>query len=148
MSVPNQYSSPGGRRRRIGDSACGSIVPRYPAKTATSTISKSTTAPAMAVGCRRSASLKRWAVGETDFGAAARSTATATSVADPRIEQRVAEVDQQVDDDVHGGEQQRDALDDRIVAPQERVDGQPAEPRNREHGLGDDHAADQQRDAD
>src|SRR5512136_1626248 len=122
MSVPNQYSSPGGRRRRIGDSAWGSMVPSKPAKMATSTISSRTMAPAIAVGWRRSASLKRATVGETDFGAAARSIATAMSVPDPRIEQRVAEVDQQVDDDVHRGEQQRHALDDRIVAPQDRVD--------------------------
>src|SRR5512143_4096980 len=103
MSVPNQYSSPGGRRRRIGDSACGSMVPRKDAKTATSTISSRTIAPAMAVGWRRSASLKRWTVGETDFGATTTSTTAVMSVPDARVEQRVAEVDQQVDDDVHRG---------------------------------------------
>src|SRR5512137_3167387 len=135
MSVPNQFSALIGRRRRIGDSACGSTVPSHAAKIATSIISSSTIAPAMAVGCRRSASLKRWTVGETDFGAAMAWATAAMLVADPRIEQRVAEVDQQVDQHVDRREQQRHALDDRVVAPQDGVDRQAPEPGNREHRL-------------
>ena len=61
---------------------------------------------------------------------------------------RVAEVDEQVDQHVGGREHQDDALDDRIVAAQDRIDGQPADAGDREHRLGDDDAADQQRDAD
>src|SRR5512145_1236826 len=130
MSVPNQYCSLIGRSRRIGDSACGSMVPSHGAASATSTISSNTTAPARAVGCRRNASLKRRTVGEADFGAAPAWATAAMSVADARVEQRVAEVDHEVDDDVDRGEQQRHALDDRIVAPQEGVDGKAAQARN------------------
>ncbi len=54
----------------------------------------------------------------------------AISVPDPRIEQRVAQVDQQVDQHVDRREQQDHALDDRIVAPQDRIDRQPADAGN------------------
>ena len=65
------------------------------------------------------------------------------SVADPWIEQRVDHVDREVDHDVDEREQQDHGLDRRIVARQHRIDGQPAEARNREHAFGDDDAADQ-----
>ena len=46
------------------------------------------------------------------------------------------------------GEHQDQPLHDRIVALQHGIDGEAAEPRDVEHGLGDDDARDQQRDAD
>ena len=58
------------------------------------------------------------------------------------------QVDHQVDQHVDEAEQQHDALDHRIVAAQDRIDGQPAEARDGEHALGHHRAADQQRDAD
>ena len=54
----------------------------------------------------------------------------------------------QIDQHVDEAEQQHDALDDRIVAAQDRIDGQPAEARDGEHALGHHRAADQERDAD
>src|SRR5262245_4209551 len=99
MSVPNQNSAEGSLRRLMGATACGSTVPSHGASTATRIIAASTTPPAMAVGCRRNASLKRCQVGETD--ARAPGTAIAVmSVADARIEQHVAQVDGEIDQHV------------------------------------------------
>ena len=50
MSVPNQYSSEGGRVRLAGASAVGSTVHRIGAATATNTISASSTPPITTVG--------------------------------------------------------------------------------------------------
>ena len=49
------------------------------------------------------------------------------SIADPRIEERVGQVDHQVDQHVDEREQQDDGLDGGIVAGQHGIDGQPAE---------------------
>ena len=70
------------------------------------------------------------------------------SIPDARVEHGVEHVDHEIDDDIRAREHEDDALDHRIVAAQDRVDRQAAEARNREHALGDDDAADQQRDAD
>src|SRR2546430_17402557 len=112
MSVPNQYCAPGARRRRIGETASGSAVPSHGAASAIVIISSNTTAPKIAVGWRRKASLKRNQVGEIDRGALIATAAM--SVPDARIDQRVAEINQQVDDHVQRREQQRHALDDRF----------------------------------
>ena len=50
----------------IGDTAWGSTVPSHGAKSAIRIISVRTRAPAIAVGCRRSASLKRCHVGDAE----------------------------------------------------------------------------------
>src|SRR5687767_14756130 len=70
------------------------------------------------------------------------------SVADPRVEEHVREVDHQVDQYVDEGEEQDHALDGWEVARQHRIDRQPAEPRDGVYRLGDHHAADQDGDAD
>ncbi len=69
------------------------------------------------------------------------------SVADPRIEQGVREVDQKVDQHVHGGKEQDHRLHRRIVPREHGIDGKAPESRNAEHALGDHHAADEERDA-
>ena len=69
------------------------------------------------------------------------------SIADPRVEQRVGDIDEKVDQHVDEREQQDHRLDGRIIARQHGIDGEPAEARNGEDAFGDDHAADQQRDA-
>src|ERR1700692_4605577 len=48
------------------------------------------------------------------------------SIPDPRVENRVEDVDDQVDQDVDKAEQQHDALYDGIIAAQDGVDGQAA----------------------
>src|SRR5947209_6691224 len=74
-SVPNQYISDDGRRRLIGETACGSTVPSHGASAAAAIISSRIPAPTIAVGCRRKASRNRFQVGETDFGTAIAGTA-------------------------------------------------------------------------
>src|ERR1700722_6213401 len=58
------------------------------------------------------------------------------SIADPRIEKRVGQVDQQIDQRVDEAEHQNDTLDHRIVATQNRIDGQSAETRNGKYAFG------------
>src|SRR6185295_7377020 len=146
MSVPNQCSLEGGLRRWAGESTCGSTVPSHGASNAIKSMSASTIPPRMAVGCLRKASWKRCQVGEADLGAA--RTVAVISVLDPRVEQPVGEIDQQIDQHVYPGEKQDHALDDRVIPAQNGVDREPANARNCEHRLGDDGAADEQRDAD
>src|SRR5439155_26671036 len=59
----------GCRKRLIGATACGSIVPSQGAKTATATMPTRMAAPMSAVGCRLNASRKRCHVGDTDLTA-------------------------------------------------------------------------------
>src|SRR5689334_16868666 len=119
MSEPNQYSAEGCFSLFSGATACGSTVPSQGAASAIPTMRRRITPPAIAVGWRRNASRKRRQVGEA-----------ATSVADARIEQRIAEIHEQVDDHVGAREDEHHALDDRIVAPQDRVHGQPPDARD------------------
>ncbi len=72
----------------------------------------------------------------------------ARSISDPRIDHRIENVDGEVHQDVGKAEQQHDALDDRVVAAQDGIDREAAEPGNGEYALGDHGAADQERDAD
>src|SRR4051812_3905043 len=72
----------------------------------------------------------------------------AGSIADPRIDHRVQKVDPQIDEHVDEAEQQHDALNDRIVAPQDGIEREAAKSWNREYAFGDDSTADQQRNAD
>src|SRR5262245_55128774 len=136
MSVPNQNSPEGCLRRLTGATACGSTVPSHGASAATRIMAASTTPPTMAVGWRHSASLKRPRTGDPDDGAA--RAAVAMSVSDARVEEHVREIDREVDEDVGPREDQDDALDDRVVAAQDRVHREAADARDREHGFGDD----------
>src|SRR5688572_32318751 len=71
-----------------------------------------------------------------------------TSVADARVEEHVADIDHQVHEDLHAGEDDDEALDDGVVALQDRVDREAPEARDVERGFGDDDAGDQQREPD
>ena len=55
----------------------------------------------------------------------------------------IEEVDEQVAQDEADGDQQHDALHQRVVAREDRVDHQAADAGQREDVLGDDRAADQ-----
>src|SRR5690349_19874455 len=146
MSEPNQYSAEGclSRLSRVrGAAACGSTVPSQGARIAMPIMTRRITPPAIAVGWRRNAALKRsqsWTF--PSLGEAA------MSVADARIEQRIAQVHDEVDEHVGAREDEHHPLDDRIVASQDRVHREPADARDREHGLGHDRAPNQERDAD
>src|SRR5690348_8792331 len=128
MSVPNQYAADGGRSRFAGDTASGSTVPSHGASSAIATIATRITPPTIAIGWRRNASRKRRHVGDTERATpsdAAGSAVAMSSIANARVEQRVGQVDRQVHEHVYRREDQRDALDDRVVAAQDRVDGEP-----------------------
>src|SRR5438093_9162854 len=148
MSVPNQKSADGGFSRLAGETACGSMVPSHGARNAMATMTTSMTPPMSAVGWRLNASRKRRHVGDTDLVATgAASTVVLISVTYPRVEQHVRKVDQQIDQHVDRGKNQDHALNDGIVAAQDRIDGEASDAGQREHRLGDDRAADQQCDA-
>src|SRR5688572_536404 len=134
MSEPNQKSAEGCFRRFTGATACGSTVPSHGARIATRIMASSTSPPMIAVGWRRSASRKLRQVGETGFGMS--SAAADMLVADARVEEHVAQVHREIDQHVCGGEDQHHALDDRVVAPEDRVDREPADAGERENGFG------------
>src|SRR5260370_24773796 len=69
------------------------------------------------------------------------------SIPHARIEHGVAQIHQQIDDHIGRREQQDDALYDGVVAAQDRIDREPADAGDREHGLRHDDAADQHRHA-
>src|SRR6202049_1217170 len=149
MSVPNQKSADGGFKRLIGATACGSMVPSHGAKIAMATMQIRITPPMSAVGWRLKASRKRRQVGDTDLGAAvdgATRVVALISITYARIEKNVRQVDQEIDQHVDRGKNENHALNDGIVAAQDRVDRQPPDSRQREYGFGHDRAADQQRD--
>ena len=62
---------------------------------------------------------------------------------DPRVKQCVHDVGEDADDDHEQRDEQRDALDGREVAGEDRVDHERSEPGNREHVLDDQRPADQ-----
>src|SRR5712692_10566059 len=64
-----------------------------------------------------------------------------TRMADPRVEIAVEHVDQEVADEIERAEHEHSRLHDRIVAGGDGFQDQPAQPRPREHALGDDGAA-------
>src|SRR6202008_2687297 len=66
------------------------------------------------------------------------------AIAYPRVGQGVGDVDYRIDQRIEKAEHQDDALDDRIVAAQDRIDGEAAEARNGEYAFGGHRAADQQ----
>src|SRR5438045_3516328 len=150
MSVPNQYWSDGHLSRFTGDSACGSLVPSQGANTAIATMTRNSTPPTTMVGWRRM--YRRSPCDAGSATAIARSVVGTTvirpSIADARVDQRIADIVQQIDQHIGAGKDQDDALNDRIVATQDRVDGQAPEPRDCEYCFGDHHARDQQRHAD
>src|SRR5437868_10212695 len=105
MSVPNQYAAEGHLSRRIGAKACGSMVPRKGANTAIAVINSSSTLPTTIVGCRRI--YRRVPLSRAGAGRV-RSlwmmAMTVASIPDARVEQRVAQIDQQIDQHIGGRE--------------------------------------------
>src|SRR5690606_29409943 len=70
-----------------------------------------------------------------------------SSIADPRIEKGIGEVDEELDEHVKAAGQKDHALDDRIIARQNGVDREPSNPGDIEDAFRYDHAADQQSEA-
>src|SRR6478609_11600367 len=103
---------------------------------ATAAMNSSSAEPMTMVGLRRAKTRN-----PEGFAGAATwvSAMSVMSVPDPRVEQGVGQVDKQVHQHVDAGEQDDDALDDRIVAPRDGVHHQAADAGDVENGLGDHH---------
>src|SRR5262245_28346105 len=61
------------------------------------------------------------------------ATAAPSVIADPRIEHRIDDVGEEIDEDHQKSEDQRDALDHRIVTGRDRAHDQRTNARNAEH---------------
>src|SRR5712691_8424242 len=112
---------------------------------ATTTMSRPTTPPTIDSGLRRANSHSSRAT-ERSLGAIGTATATAAvsdvmrSVPDSRVEPRIREVHEHVDDDEDGGVEQHEVLHHDDVAFDDRGDERAPEPRHPE-GLLDGHGA-------
>ncbi len=150
-SVPNQCRAVGLRRRWRARWRSGRRCQATGAAIDTSMIASNSTPPIATVGWRRRNVPMRPRTGATAGTAAVAVTAVMAVIGQYRmrgVEHRIEHVDHEIDDDIRAREHEDDALDHRIVAAQDRVDRQAAEAGDGEHALGDDDAADQQRDAD
>src|SRR5205823_13259977 len=70
-----------------------------------------------------------------------------SSVFNAWVDDDIDEVHHEVEQHVDAGDHEDDALDHRMITSDDRVHREAAEPRQREHALGDDGAADEQREA-
>src|SRR5690606_38867460 len=138
-SVPNQCSALGACRRFMMESLYGSngLIQGASAAAATSTASTTRLASTVLRATSRRTACQRSAHGPEEI-------AIATAVAHSRNDQQVQQVDEKVDQDIDGGNDQQRALDDRVVAPQHRRHHQAAYAGQAKHGFGDHRAADQQ----
>src|SRR5882762_3907496 len=120
----------------------------------------STTTPTASVGClrtnrmirapreRRSASSAGLAGAIPGGGSEGGRRPPPRLVFNTWIEDDIEEVHPEVDEHVDAGDDEDHALDHRVVAPDDRVHREAAEPWQREHALGHDGAADEQREPD
>src|SRR3981081_4182588 len=123
VSVPKGCSNSGGCSDSVGSWASGSYGASSGAMSATSTISRSTTAPITAPRLRtkrrsvRRNSLVSARTGAVESHAILRSRVVVTSamsaVADARIEERISQINHQVEQEEDGGGEQDHARDHR-----------------------------------
>src|SRR5262245_33968413 len=144
LSVPSQCSASG--RVSAWPRSCrrGSWGETTGASAATANASSVTPRPSgasRAPAARRSTAQRRSAAGRA--GAEGASADTPSAIPDPRIDPAIQEVNEQVGQDEAHRDQQHDALDQRVVAREHRVDHEAADAGQREHVLGDHRAADQ-----
>src|SRR5439155_1176506 len=130
---PSVASRVGATSRTRSDVRSGSCGASHGAATATRASTRTNTPPPAASRAVRWRSRGRATVAAT----------TRSAGADAGIEDAIEHVDGEVDDDEERGRDEDDALHDRVVAVVDRLDGEPAHPRPREHGLGHDGAAEQ-----
>src|SRR3990172_6796686 len=116
------------------------------AKTAANTITSKTTPPAAPSGFFLT---KRRTVVPM-AGRAGRPAATATSIAIAYrwVEHPVEQIHGEVRQHHHDGDEHHQVLDDRVVAPEDRLDQETRHPGQIEDGLGDHEAAEQERQLD
>src|SRR4051812_9602164 len=93
-SVPRKFFPLGGLRRFTGSRRVGSCVATMPAASAATSMMTKTAAPVTTAGLRR-------------------RRCRASAIADPRVNEDVEHVDDQVDEHVRGRRYEHDALHDR-----------------------------------
>src|SRR5262245_37615439 len=130
-SVPNQWRGDGAASVACTSRAVGSVVTTAGSTTASVATVKTITPPAIARRCR----LRRRHTAGPDAGATSASPRAASAIPALGIEIGVEHVHDQVDQDDDGGDQQKTALDQGIVAPLHRHDHEVAQARQVEHGL-------------
>src|SRR5664279_4848931 len=102
--------------------SCGSWLASSGAASAMTAPATSSSAPSTSVGCLRSQRQRRGGAAAGRSGAVARapgiivirsrlSRVTRSGLADARVEEPIAEIDQQVDEHVNAGREQEHALD-------------------------------------
>src|SRR5712691_10343128 len=113
MSVPNQYCGEGHLSRRTGANACGSTVPSQGANTAIPVINNNNTVPTTIVGWRRTWRRMPLRRAGSALGRVSSLSMMAIDlrplIPDAGVEQRVAQIDQEVDQHIGGREYQDDA---------------------------------------
>src|SRR5690554_5743683 len=110
----------------------GSMGAMTGAMQAMTTRARMTTVPMMTLGLRR-----------MRFSVRLVGVARALGIADPRVQERVTEVDEQVHEREDGGQHQHGALHHYQLAGPDGGDDERAHPRPREHGLHHDGATQQ-----
>src|SRR6266571_6506483 len=127
----------------------GSCVCRSSAKIAVTIIARITAPPAAPSGffrAKRARTVHVPARGRAPAGTTI--SAGLTAIADPRVEDAVQHVHEQVGEDHDDGDEHDEVLDDGIVAPEDRLDQEPRDAGQVEDGLRDDEAADEKRELD
>src|SRR3989338_4716649 len=150
-SAPSRWVSPGRARTESESVRIGSWVWSTFAKSAANTITSITTPPAAPSGfLRANRSVVAQAPGgagrapATTSPASARAAAGSGAIAHPRVEHAIEHVDREVREHDDDRDEHHEVLDDRVVAPEDRLDQEACHPRQVEHGLGDDEPADQE----
>src|SRR5262245_11037139 len=133
-SVPNGCASVGALRTSFQSVCSGSTLAIHGAPSAIATKSTTTMAPIADAGRRhatRHARRRRLAGSTVRVGSIASAVALSVtgspSDSDPRIEERVGDVYQQVDEHVGARREQDDPLDERVVAREHGLDDEPSE---------------------
>ena len=149
LSEPNQYSSEGGLRRPVTTfNSAGSLAAIQGANIATKMMTATISKPSDRFGLRRTNSTIRRCMGSAAASADSNSISLTAAVdmalvPHPGIEDRIAQVNHQIDEHVDAREYEDDALDDRIVAIEHSLDGEIAHPGDIEDGFDDHHPVDQ-----
>src|SRR5215475_1740622 len=153
-SLPSQCSGPGRASVLAASVAMGSCVESGSAKIAVNTITSISTPPKAPSGFLRQ---KRTTVGTNPAWTGARpapissspvSAATGLAKLHPGIEPAVEQVDEQVREYDHDRDEHDEVLDDRIIAPEDGLHEEARHTGQVEDGLGDDQAANQERELD
>src|SRR5262245_41024328 len=150
-STPNQWSADGPGQhpslRRLRSCSRGSYGAMSGAKIAVSTKAATRANPTIAPGLRtsrRQASLQR-PLGLSSSTSLASSCATDTSAhPDPRVDERVRDVDEEVHEHEDDGDEEDAALEHRIVAGLDGTCEPAPHSWDRKHRLGEDRAREQQ----